>query len=792
MQVVDQQIAPPAPSVSVQLYDGVSEPDGSDEESSEDSTPEIREIVRESDGTSEEDYMTDDGEEKEAEHGEEQLSWTQSVVWQKEAENDEFIRECGEAKWTAPAKREDVPSIDTGPEQDCAFDVDVERSSISLLLDALPISFWKRVARQSLRFAASKGAFRANSRYCKREWFTVGNYVRVFAAVLMRGLVSARDDVEFFQGATHGKYQQTGAEEVIGLTLNKYQQLLRYMHLVDNARKLSSQHKQFDKCFAVRPLIKLLQQAFIRWVVPGKNNAMDEAGIPSRHRWLRTYNPSKPNKYFMEILMACDSTTRFCWSFFVTESAKKVIKNRHRAGRTKSKFKKVTHYQHEYGPREREIQDRFGSAPAQMVYFARMLRENYDSPHVTYRLFTDRRWDSIPGIVVAKKEFNVSYTATVNKKSRYHIITHWCKKGAPIVPKSKKRNKRGKYRSATTTIQNVILNECLWNDSNLLGGVSADLGCENRPVVRRMGRHKPLISCPYMMFVRGKHLRGVDIHDQLRACKWRIVFVCKGKAWPKLTFGLFEILLVNIYVVKQQCRVKVKPDEFRWNLVTAMVDKADALDADRARAASNETVPQQSVSPDVVDEVGRFQGVERHHHELLLEYVDPELAKFNQLLADENPTRRPLSRRPRQRDRNRKDGKVRNPLWTSASVCLVCKYQHGIRKETNRYCRECCVELFSNWPRTNRATGFAKDFHPRLCSKKCFDFFHTHTIKGLDYSRKRQREGKNRNSASRKSRVSANRATVTPPPIISTPVLGTGRVRDISNTSRTRNSRFNV
>ena len=88
-----------------------------------------------------------------------------------------------------------------------------------------------------------------------------------------------------------------------------------------------------------------------------------------------------------------------------------------------------------------------------------------------------------------------------------------------IVSKSKKRNSRGKYRSATATIEGVALNTCLWNDSNLLGGVSADLGTENTPVMRRMGRHKRPISCPHMMSFRDKHLRGVDVHDQLRACK---------------------------------------------------------------------------------------------------------------------------------------------------------------------------------------------------------------------------------------------------------------------------------
>ena len=91
----------------------------------------------------------------------------------------------------------------------------------------------------------------------------------------------------------------------------------------------------------------------------------------------------------------------------------------------RAKFIKVTHYQHEYSDVERQAQDRFGSATAQMIYFAGLLHENFDNP-ITYRMFTDRRWDSLPGIILSKQKFNVSYTVTVNKKSRYHVINYWC------------------------------------------------------------------------------------------------------------------------------------------------------------------------------------------------------------------------------------------------------------------------------------------------------------------------------------------------------------------------------
>ena len=204
-----------------------------------------------------------------------------------------------------------------------------------------------------------------------------------------------------------------------GLTMTQYQQLLRFMHLVDNSKKTRPSDGDHDKCFHVRPLITLLQDAFQRWFYPGRNNAVDEAGFPSRHHWLRSYNASKPHKYFIEVLMAACSKTRFVWSFFVN-----VKRARRRRGQ--SKFKKVQHFQKEFNADERDVQTKHGATAAQMVHFARKLREydpkdpvaNYAS---TYRLFTDRRWDNLVGIVLAKKDHGVSYTATVKSGHRFHV-----------------------------------------------------------------------------------------------------------------------------------------------------------------------------------------------------------------------------------------------------------------------------------------------------------------------------------------------------------------------------------
>ena len=141
--------------------------------------------------------------------------------------------------------------------------------------------------------------------------------------------------------------------------------------------------------------------------------------------------------------MACCATTRFCWTFIVTESALKTIMNRHRRGRNKSKFKKVVHYQFEYTDVERRYQDRFGSSTAQMLYFTRVIRERHPL-QVTYSQIICR---PTLGLLVCHCHRIVFFntTATVKFASRDHMISHWGGKGGrgkAIVKSKKKKSKR--------------------------------------------------------------------------------------------------------------------------------------------------------------------------------------------------------------------------------------------------------------------------------------------------------------------------------------------------------------
>ena len=171
-----------------------------------------------------------------------------------------------------------------------------------------------------------------------------------------------------------------------------------------------------------------------------------------------------------------------------------------------------------------------------------------------------------------------------------------------------------------------------------MGGISADLGCEDDPVTRRTGKH-----LPRMMRVRGIHFHAVDGHDQLRACKFKMTFSCKKKAWTNLVMGLYEICVVNIYVVKSRGarEQNLKQDNFRLGLVMGLVNKSKELDERRVRNMRSPEVdrtprlsrrqrgipPSDNTSSEVStseEPVPRSEDVKVHHHDRLSEYVTPE------------------------------------------------------------------------------------------------------------------------------------------------------------------------
>jgi hypothetical protein len=692
---------------------------------------------------------TDSGHESESSHDtDDEYAVKYATGWERELRAKPHLAPYDNIVWKIPKRRDAVPDVFPNvPGQSSSFMVDLSdegRPLAALFLDALPVTqFWKKVVAQTLLYAEQQAELPAtptNRRPWRPDVCTVSNLLRVVCCVIFRGVVNTADTPSAFAGVDKPDYKRTGCAIFCGITLTNYQQLMRYLHVTDTTKRPVVNDDDHDKLYHVRPLITRLQAKFKQWCRPGKNQAMDEAGIPSRFTWLRKRDDSKPHRFFIEILMACNSDNKFCWHFFVTEGVHKSVLRVPRP-RGKSKLKQIPHYQYEYNADDRLVYDQHGATVAQMFHFARVLRSMDPDPGMVYNFFADKRWGSIPGAVLTTKRCKCTFTGTVKAGWRYHCCYHLG------VVKSKKREHRGKYRSATTKIAGVTVNTCQWNDSTLVGYFSTAFGSKQCEDTRQQGRHKIKIAIPQMALVRGQHFRAVDQNDQLRLGKAGFNFVCRTKAWPKVFWGCIELLVVNMYIIARTNELHTEQRAFRWELMRQLLAEADDLDKDEAGEGRGPTTPQTPAEWKT-----RFHpdSATMHHHSSLQEYIlaEDEAAVRAQMAA--NPARRTSEPRPRARDLNRNcrlTGKplVRNPMWIE-SQCIVCwaggKRPRGGGGMTAKYCEECSWD--TTWNKKSRSGGYTYDHQPRLCSEACWTKFHTERISGLDFNKRRSRNASGR------------------------------------------------
>lgn len=214
--------------------------------------------------------------------------------------------------------------------------------------------------------------------------------------------------------------------------------------------------------------------------------------------------------------------------------------------------KEVIYFQHEFGQVTKHYASKYGVTVGHKVYFAKLLRDYDPEPEknpgnktmVVYRFFSDKRWDSLVGMVEAMRMYDVSFTLSVDERSRYHIGS-----ALDVSENCKKLINHGKYRSATTNINGVQINTCRWMDSKVCIFASANLGCETDACFCKMGRHNVSISIPRMVKVRSECFREVDQHDQLRLGSVAFDVGTHTKACPKLFFGLLELLVTIMYIL---------------------------------------------------------------------------------------------------------------------------------------------------------------------------------------------------------------------------------------------------
>ena len=102
------------------------------------------------------------------------------------------------------------------------------------------------------------------------------------------------------------------------MSCNRYQDILRYLHVVDNRSSQDSSATQ-DPLWKLRPFIDRLLSRFKASFEQGKDLSLDEATCPFKGQLgFRIYNPKKPHKWGIRLYELCDALTGFCLSFKIS------------------------------------------------------------------------------------------------------------------------------------------------------------------------------------------------------------------------------------------------------------------------------------------------------------------------------------------------------------------------------------------------------------------------------------------------------------------------------------------
>ena len=391
------------------------------------------------------------------------------------------------------------------------------------------------------------------------------------------------------------------------MSRNKFLLILQFLHLNDNQRSVPRDHPDHDKLFKVRPIYDMLADKCYRTYIPRENLALDEAMIAWRGNLsFKVYNPDKPDKFGIKMYEVCESESGYCAGFEI------------------------------YTGKRQEVSEKGATYDIVMRLMSPFLG-------LGYKLYVDNYYSS-----------PVLFQDLHNRKTAACGTLRCNRKG---VPKELKNKKLSKGQHVAMHLRNGNLQVIKWKDKRDVVMLSTMHGAEFIAVVgggRDIDVQKPEAVLDY-----NKHMGAVDRSDQMlqyqafrrRTLKW----------WKKVFFHLFNLAVLNAYIVYKMYHDKAEPQRiFRKRLVQQLVGPH------RAGLMQN-PLPRREAAEEV-------RLIERHF-----------------------PSRIPVS------------GKKKNP----ARLCVVCNQGTGKRKSPGdgRFRKEttyCCV-----------ACGVS------LCVVPCFELYHT-------------------------------------------------------------------
>lgn len=303
------------------------------------------------------------------------------------------------------------------------------------------------------------------------------------------------------------------------MSRQRFRDINRFLHFSDNNHPMAKK----DRAWKIRPVVDTLQRTFRSGLELGRWVAFDEMVIPSRssRNTVRIYLKNKPHKYGTKLFAVCCGETNYCIRIEVFCGARQ----------------------------DTQYVDT-SSGPAAVIRNLKQIWPQNTIDRSQMRvIITDREYTSVSLVL---RLLNMGYynigTVTTSRLGFPHDLKYPFKS----IPK-RLANQRGLCR-LMRSIEFPKLFACSWLDNKPVYLLASGVSTRKSSVIRKeKNGASSTVSCPEFVASYNSYMGGVDAHDQLRLQRYSVQRSLRVvKYYKTLFFGLFDIALVNSYILHRE------------------------------------------------------------------------------------------------------------------------------------------------------------------------------------------------------------------------------------------------
>lgn len=372
-----------------------------------------------------------------------------------------------------------------------------------------------RFAAESIANAVLGPHARAN------KWTDVtnGDMQAFLALILIMGLVKMPSYEDYW--TTDNILEMPGLRST--MTRNRFELILSYLHLNNNANNLPSDNPSHDRLFKVRPLLDHLNTTWKTAYHPNCEVSVDESVVAFKGRTIMSvYKPNKPHKWGLNAWALSDARTGYMWNVEMYTGRKAEVE----PGMTK----KVV---------------------------LRLCQPLYNTGHHVYM----DNYFSSPSLFVELKTNQLGACGTLRTN----------RVGVPAKIKKTKLKKEG---PAVTERDSDGLLYISWFDRkqvNLISSIHNTMTFRKTVRTKSTAGHMREVDKPAAIELYSRYMQGVDRSDQL--LWYNLSRHRQQKWWKKLFVYLLEVSVINAGVIYRQLHptLKFDPTKFRMSIVRGLL-----------------------------------------------------------------------------------------------------------------------------------------------------------------------------------------------------------------------------